>query len=101
MRTHDSLRPHMAGLAIDFDLDNLHRNRLSAERVRDAAPCQDISIATRLRRWTRIPAVLFSGGFENGDRTHAPESAVIGRASLQQLQAEFQRISFGCRRNFV
>ena len=48
-----------------------------------------------------IPPILFRGGLENRNRPRAPEPAVIVRAGLEHLHAEFQRIGLRRRRRFV
>ena len=64
-------------------------------------PVRMSPLPTRLRRRPRIPAVGFRRRLEHRNRARALEAAVVGRAGLEQLQAELQRIGLRRRRRFV
>src|SRR5215471_9109190 len=65
----EPLDPDMTGLAVDFNLGNHGGDSLAAERVSNTTACENVALADRLWRRTRIPAECFLRRFHRCDGT--------------------------------
>ena len=101
VRAHDPLHPHVARSTVHLDLGDLGDDRLAAEGVGEPAAGEDVARAARLRRRTRVPAILLHRRLDDGDGTRALEPAVVGRARGEQPHAELHRVDLRGRRQFV
>ncbi len=95
----EPFRPDMASLAVHFHFRDFRYDGRTAERVRNAASGQDVSISSgaRVRRRARIPAIRIRGRFQDCDGTGAPECGIVSGVGSEKLHPEFVRIGFSRR----
>src|SRR4051794_8297847 len=94
---NDALHPNASVPLINFHFRDYRDDSLTAERVGNSPPAENISGTGQFRRRAAVPPISLRRSFDYGDGAGALEPAVVGCGGIQEIQTELERIGFsGC-----